>query len=129
MESDGRYLLKFYWNSVTLNIVVFLQWIIGILIAPCGIVLTTLYFLCNICTGTISFSTTLHLFCIDVTFEREEHFTSHLFNDKLKVIARDFISERKEGEKSKEAEGQRKKMFERQTVAVERHSIGNNTGS
>ncbi len=45
------------------------------------------------------------------------------------MIARDFISERKEGERSKEAEGQRKKMFERQTVAVERHSIGNKTGS
>jgi hypothetical protein len=69
------------------------------------------------------------LFCIDVTFEREQQFTSHSFNDKLKVIARDFISERKEGERSKEAEGQRKKMFERQTVAVERHSIGNKTGS
>jgi len=74
VESDGRYLLKFYWNSVTLNIVVFLQWIIGILIAGCGIVLTTLYFLCNICRGKISFSITLHLFCIDVSFEMRTAF-------------------------------------------------------
>jgi hypothetical protein len=54
---------------------------------------------------------------------------SHLFNDQLKVIARDFISKRKEGEKSKEAERPRERMCERQTVAAERHSIGNKTGS
>jgi hypothetical protein len=44
-----------------------------------------------------------------------------LYNDKLKVITRDFISKWKEGEKSKEAERQRESVYERQTVAARRH--------
>jgi hypothetical protein len=53
---------------------------------------------------------------------------SHLFNDKLKVIARDFISKWKVWEKIKEAEIQRERMCERWTIVAERHSIGNKTG-
>ena len=52
-------------------------------------------------------------FRIDVTFEMRTAFhKSCLFNDKLKVIARDFISKQKEGEKSKEAETEREKVSE-----------------
>jgi hypothetical protein len=49
---------------------------------------------------------------------RAAFYKSRLFNDKLKVIATDFISKWKEGEKSKEAERHRHRESERQTVAV-----------
>jgi hypothetical protein len=61
---------------------------------------------------------------------RTVFYKSNLFNDKLKVIARDFISKRKEGEKSKEAERQREResVCERQSVATKRHSVSNKFG-
>ncbi len=68
-------------------------------------------------------------FCISVTFEtRAVFYKSHLLNDRLKVIARNFISKQKEGGKSKDAERHRERVCERQTVAAKRHSIGNKIG-
>ncbi len=56
-------------------------------------------------------------------------YKSRLFNDKLKVIARDFISKmERRGKEQGSGETERESVCERQTVVARRHSIGNKIG-